>query len=191
LTRPSRPSFLLRAETPAAPFESRAGFSGLYERLHLPVFRYLYGLTGGVQAEAEDLAAETFLRAWRARRSFVGDEPAALGWLLKIARRLAIDAYRRRQARPQAQPDADLAAVPASDLPLDEAAQAGEQQAILTSLLRSLPPERREMLALRYLLGWRVKQIAAYLEIPENTVSAGIRRALERLRTRWPQEESR
>lgn len=171
-----------------APFRSREAFSGLYERQHLPVFRYLYGLTGGPQEEAEDLTAETFLRAWRARSTFSGEETAALGWLLKIARRLVIDAYRRRQARPQAEDDpGDLQA--AGPLP-EEAAAAGEERVTLLSLLRTLPAESREMLTLRYLLGWRVNQIAAYLEIPENTVSVTIHRALERMRQQWPQERS-
>ena len=170
--------------SPAA-FISREAFSGLYERLHLPVFRFVYGLTGGSQEEADDLAAETFLRAWRSRRHFQGGEAAALGWLLKIARRLVIDAHRRRGARPQAA--GDSAALPARGPSPEATTQAGEEQAALTSLLRSLPDRPREMLVLRYLLGWRVKQIAAHLEIPENTVSVDIRRALERLRQNWPQ----
>ena len=43
------------------------------------------------------------------------------------------------------------------------------------------------MLVLRYMLGWRVQQIAAYLETLDNTVSVTIRRMLERLRQQWPQ----
>lgn len=182
---------LLRLANPdasAAPLESRAAFSSLFERSHLPVFRYVYGLTGGPQEEAEDLAAETFLRAWRARRTFDGDDASALGWLLKIARRLVIDSYRRRRARPPE--DDDLEAMPASGPTPEEAALAGEEQAIMVSLLHSLPAGPREMLVLRYLLGWRVDRIADHLEIPQNTVSVTIRRALERIRQQWPQEKN-
>ncbi len=45
------------------------------------------------------------------------------------------------------------------------------------------------MLVLRYLLSWRVDQIAEYLEIPENTVSVTIHRTLERLQQHWPQPQ--
>ena len=162
-----------------------ASFSIFYEQTHLPVFRYLYGLTGGPQEDVEDLTAEAFIRAWRARRTFQGDADAALGWLMKIARRLVIDDYRRRKARPVTEGDIPDELPLADPLP-EEAALAGEDQQSLWTLLRRLPNEPREMLVLRYLLGWRVNQIAAYLEVPENTVSVTIHRTLERLRQRWP-----
>src|SRR5689334_4070515 len=71
-------------------------FAHLYETTHLFVFRYVYGLSGGPAEEAEDLTAETYARAWKTSSHFRGDERAALGWLLRIARNLAIDLARRR-----------------------------------------------------------------------------------------------
>ena len=169
----------------AGPLNAAAAFSAFYERTHLSIFRYLYGLTGGPQEDVEDLTAETFTHAWRARRSFEGNDDAALGWLMKIARRLVIDDYRRRQARPitEGEPSVEM---PLAELQPEEATLAGEEQLMLWTLLRAMPDEPREILVLRYLLGWRVNQVAAYLEIPENTVSVTIRRALERLRQHWP-----
>jgi RNA polymerase sigma factor (sigma-70 family) len=64
-----------------------------------------------------------------------------------------------------------------------------EQIAILWHLLGTLPDDIREMLVLRYLLGWQVKQIAAHLEQSENNVSVTIRRALKSLQRDWPQEK--
>jgi RNA polymerase sigma-70 factor (ECF subfamily) len=58
---------------------------------------------------------------------------------------------------------------------------------MLFALLRNLPDEQREMLTLRYLLGWRVNQIADYLDVPENTISVTIHRTLDRLQQAWPQ----
>ena len=164
---------------------SAASFSAFYERTHLPVFRYLYGLTGGPQEDVEDLTAEAFLRAWRARHAFQGDMDASLGWLMKIARRLVIDDYRRRKARPVVEGPIP-AGMPINALRPEEEVLAGEQEQLLWLLLRSLPDDLKEMLILRYLLGWHVNQIAAYLEIPENTVSVTIHRTLERLRQQWP-----
>jgi len=169
----------------SAPLSAPASFSAFYEQTHLPVFRYLYGLTGGPQEDVEDLTSETFTRAWRARRSFQGDNQAALGWLMKIARRLVIDDYRRRKARP-VMDDPIPAELPLNAPWPEEMALASEQQQMLLSFLRALPDESREILVLRYLLGWRVNQIAEYLEIPENNLSATIHRTLERLRQQWP-----
>jgi len=165
-----------------------ADFSAFYERTHLSLFRYLYGLTGGPQEEVEDLTAESFSRAWRARRNFEGSDPAALGWLMKIGRRLVIDAYRRRKVRP-VMDDALGEEVPAAETSPEDLVQSGADQEYLMSLLQRLPEETREILVLRYLLGWPVNQIGMYLEIPENNVSAIIHRALSRLRRQWLDEE--
>jgi len=178
----------LKPSDPSALLSTPASFSVFYERTHLPVFRYLYGLTGGPQEDVEDLTADAFVRAWRARRSFQGDEAAALGWLMKIARRLVIDDYRRRKARPVTDGDVPIE-LPAADPQPEEFAQTGEEQKALWALVGALPDEPREMLVLRYMLGWRVNRIAEYLEVPENTVSVAIHRALERLRQQWPQQQ--
>jgi RNA polymerase sigma-70 factor (ECF subfamily) len=183
-------SRLVKPNLTSSPISTLAGFCGLYERSHLHVFRYLFGLTGGPQADVEDLTAETFLRAWKGRHSFRGEEPTATGWLLKIARRLVIDDYRRRKARPVAE-DGDSAEPLALDSNPEETVLDRERQAILFRLLRSLADGPREMLVLRYLLGWHVHQIAAHFEIPENTVSVAIRRSLERLRQEWPQPQEK
>ena len=53
-------------------------------------------------------------------------------------------------------------------------------------MLSALSSEVREMIVLRYMLGWQVRQIARYLGVNENTISVTIRRALgnlERQRT--------
>ena len=165
-----------------------ANFSALYERTHLTIFRYLYGLTGGPQEDVEDLTAETYERAWKSRRTFQGDESAASGWLMKIARHLVIDGYRRRKARPITAgeiPDQ----LPQAGLQPEEVTLSAEEQRTLWMVMAALPAEGREILTLRYVLGWRVNEVAAYLQIPENTVSVVIRRALERLRREWPEEE--
>lgn len=165
---------------------STEAFSALYDRAHLTVFRYVYGLCGGPPQEVEDLTAETFLRAWQARERFTGAEDAAVGWLLRIARNLVIDHHRRGRARHEDQ-DAAPEMLAAPDATPEEQAQQREQWRTLWRLMYTLPPEQREMLVLRYLLGWRVRAIARYLHVPENTVSVTLRRVLLRLRRKWPQ----
>lgn len=74
-----------------------AVFAVMYEHNRLSVFRYIYSLIGGSSDDAEDLTAEIFIRAWKARHRFEGDVDSAVGWLLGIARRLVIDDYRRKK----------------------------------------------------------------------------------------------
>ena len=160
-------------------------FTGLYEKTHLSVFRYVYGLSGGPQQEAEDITAETYTRAWKTRQRFDGDDQAALGWLLRIAKNLIIDISRRRKVRGvDEEVDIELLVDPNQLPELDVIAR--EQIATLWQLLKLLPKEIREILVLRYMLGWKVKQVAEYLGTSENNVSVTIRRALQRLQHDWP-----
>lgn len=160
-------------------------FSRLYEETYLIVFRYVFALSGGPSQEAEDLTAETFARAWKARHDFRGSDHARLGWLLQIARNLAIDLSRRHKVRNVAE-----------DIPLDQLVDPSllpemdvitrEQITILWRMLGTLADDVREMLVLRYMLGWQVRQIAVYLEINENNVTVTIKRTLKSLQRDWP-----
>ncbi|HBX68532.1 MAG TPA: hypothetical protein DEH25_03885, partial [Chloroflexi bacterium] len=51
-------------------------FQKLYAQRYLTVYRFIYGLHGGPSEDVEDLTAETFVRAWKARRRFRGTERA-------------------------------------------------------------------------------------------------------------------
>ena len=159
---------------------SPAGFRDLYERDRLSVFRYIYGLTGGLQADAEDLTAETFLRAWKARHRFAGDMASATGWLIRIAKRLVIDEYRRTL-----QASRNLPAAPETEATPEQDAMADQQKEFLVRLLGELPDEQREILTLRYLLGWRVTEIARHMGASENNISVTIHRTLSKLREKW------
>lgn len=163
-----------------SPLSSPARFRKLYENNRLPVFRYIYGLTGGPQDDVEDLTAETFLRAWKARHQFQGDDGSATGWLIRIAKRLVIDEYRHAQQQIHKTP---------TDTPLDpspeQTALQNEQTNHLYRLLADLADEPREIMILRYLLGWRVSDIALHLGMTESNVSVIIHRTLTKLRERW------
>ena len=160
-------------------------FTRLYEDTYLIVFRYMYGLSGGPLQEAEDLTAETYARAWKTRDHFHGDDEAALRWLLRIARNLAIDLSRRRHVRAVDESVfVELLVDPQLGPELDVITR--EQLSILWKMLATLSDDIREILVLRYIVGWHVKQVADYLEMNENTISVTIRRALKRLQRDWP-----
>jgi RNA polymerase sigma-70 factor, ECF subfamily len=131
-----------------SPIASPASFRDLYERNRLPIFRYIYGLTGGPQDHVEDLAAETFMRAWKARNRFEGKMDSATGWLIRIAKRLVIDDYRRTLQTTQ-----NLPVDPPAESTPEQIAIADEQKRFLFALLADLPEEQREIIVLRYMLG--------------------------------------
>jgi RNA polymerase sigma-70 factor (ECF subfamily) len=164
---------------------SPASFRALYELNRLPVFRYIYALTGGSQADAEDLTAETFLRAWKARHQFHGEMDSAIGWLIRIAKSLVIDNYRRTVRATRNLPlGLDATSTP------EQTAIHEEQQKLLLRLVADLPDEQREIIVLRYLLGWRVNDIARHLGDSENKISVSLHRTLSKLREKWTEADS-
>src|SRR5262249_49035414 len=78
--------------------DDAAAFDALFLRHQRAVFSYTFRMVGD-GAAAEDLTQECFLRVGRARQRY---EPAAAfrTWLFTIARRLALDELKRRQAHP-------------------------------------------------------------------------------------------
>ncbi len=69
-------------------------FATTFEPLYGPLVRRLTLVLGSEQ-DAEDVAQETYLRAYRARHQFQGDDPR--GWLYTICLRLAFNALRGRR----------------------------------------------------------------------------------------------
>lgn len=166
-------------------------FAELYEHNHVTVYRYIFGLHGGPAQEVEDLTAETFSRAWKARYRFSGSESAAVGWLLRIARNLVIDTHRRASVRPvnQSIEEDDLKFhIPSPGKKPEEVVTSIENFQILWRLLAALPEVDREIIVLRYIVGWPVKDIAAHLDMLDNTVSVKIRRILKKIRASWPED---
>jgi RNA polymerase sigma factor (sigma-70 family) len=85
----------LALDKPAPGDPSREAFAAAVDDYWSTVYRFLYCSTGHAQ-DAEDLAQETFLRAWNRLETF---EPgtAMRVWLLRIAANAATDLRRRRQ----------------------------------------------------------------------------------------------
>lgn len=111
----------------------------------LNFFRYRLGA-----ADAEDLTARTFEKAWRARHQYRRDVAGFATWLLTIARNVAIDHVRARQ---RDEPLDIAAAVPSlDDTPEQHAIHHSEAQR-LAALLATLPPRQRELIAMRGVRG--------------------------------------
>lgn len=64
-------------------------------------------LVDGDRCAAEDIVQETMLRAWHSADT-VRSATSPRAWLLAVARRIAVDRWRSRQARPRETPDTPL-----------------------------------------------------------------------------------
>ncbi len=137
----------------------RAAFDLLVARHGERALRLALRVLGG-PTEAEEVAQEAFLRAWRAAARFDPDRARFSTWLHRIALNLAIDRARRRGTAP---PALDLA----EDLP-DPAAgpDASLDAAAERAAPAELPPRQRAAVALAYEAGPSGAEAAAALPCP-------------------------
>jgi RNA polymerase sigma-70 factor (ECF subfamily) len=152
----------------------------------------VYGLAVtilGDQKASEDVAQETFVRAWRHASSYDARRGAVSSWLLTIARNLAVDRARLKRATPV---DPDLVASQldreASAALTDDAGQVAERDR-LRALLLELPPEQRRALVLAIYFGRTAKEISELDDTPLGTVKTRIRDGLLKLRTHMEVED--
>ncbi|MFI7080161.1 sigma-70 family RNA polymerase sigma factor [Micromonospora sp. NPDC049903] len=142
------------------------------------LLHYLRRLTPpGSPCSAEDLLQETMLRAWRSLDQMPpGPEPQRR-WLFTVARRLAIDAYRRRQRRPVevGLAEADLAH------PVN-AAETAIASLTLRRAVGELGATHRSVLLELYVHGHSIDEAAAALGIPAGTVKSRAHYAIRHLR---------
>jgi len=147
-----------------------------YERM---VFALLSRMLGR-GAEVEDLAQETFVRAYRA---FPGFDPNGAAkpstWLLTIATRLALDARKKRKLDSRSLGDAEAASTGSTPELSLERRQLGRAIAEAADLL---PDDQRAALVLAEIHGLSILEIAGVLEIPENTAKTRLFRAREKMR---------
>jgi len=139
------------------------------------LLRYALHLTGGDRQRAEDLVQETIVRAWRHPEA-LADRPAR-PWLFAVARNLAVDSYRARQARPPETGQAALELLPSGD----DADRTLESWAVADALA-SLRPDHRRVIVETYYRGCSVAEAAATLGIPAGTVKSRTFYALKALK---------
>jgi RNA polymerase sigma-70 factor, ECF subfamily len=127
----------------------------------------------------EDLAQETFLRAFRALPRFRGDGRASLStWLVTIATRVALNELRRRP------PHTECLDTVTESVRTGEAAVV-ERHAFAQAIERAiadLPPAYRGAFLLRELHGLDYGEIAEVLEVDVGTVKSRLSRARAKLR---------
>lgn len=153
---------------------SQTAVRAVYERYSGAVF----GIAVSVLRDRElaaDAVQVTFLNAWRACRSLEPGRPMA-PWLYTIARRAAIDLYRRRSRTPEpVEPkDDSVIALPPSMEGIWEAWQ-------VRIALDALPLEERDVVRAQHFGGLSHAQIAEHLGLPIGTVKSRSHRAHRRL----------
>jgi len=168
------PSEDSRRDTLSKEEQLTALFNSCYQR----IARYAFARTGN-PSDAEDIAAEVFVRAFESLDSFRERGLPMEAWLFRIAHNLVVDRF-RRESRFQRSEETDVAIQ-------DDADPAGlaEQRVLMADVHRAmeqLTPEQREVLRLRFFGGLSSKETATVMRKKDGAVREMQRAALEKLR---------
>lgn len=136
----------------------------------------------------EDLTAITFKRAWEYRDSYQEDLAAFSTWLITIARRVAIDHFRRTASLKEVEltPAYDLK----EDLSLEAVIEQRNQFEAVRQLIRQLSDREQELIALRYGVEMSYNEIAELLGLNPTNVGVILHRAIRKLRLQLASEVS-
>ncbi len=157
----------------------REDFDAFYSRERQNLLGLAYVLSGS-RSGTDDLAQEAFLAAYRHWDQVSGyDNPGA--WVRRVLANRVTSRFRRRKAEAKAilrlgQPDYTVPSIDADAVSL-------------WAEVRRLPTRQAQAIALYYLDGQTVADIAVILECSENTVHTHLRRGRETLARRLPDQE--
>lgn len=164
------------------------GFAALYQANRQVLFSTALRVSGR-WADAEDITAEAFLRAYRALRGYRRDRIMALKprpWLVTILLNTWRNSLRTRARRPAEAPLDDGTDAPDDADGPQRLAEGRETRRELAGLLLELPEQQRVAVVLRHVSGLTIAEISEVLGTTEGTVKSHISRGLSKLRALHP-----
>lgn len=164
----------------------RDAFRVLVDRESAAIVRGCYRILGDMH-EAEDVAQEAFVSAYRSLATWRGDGPIG-AWLSRIAVRMAVRQAGRRKGVTFARPIGELEVDPVASLPASARTQPehlalrAERATATRRAVAGLDEPYREVVALRFFGERSLEEIATLTGRPLGTVKTHLRRGLLRLR---------
>ncbi|MDP6491279.1 MAG: sigma-70 family RNA polymerase sigma factor [Kiritimatiellia bacterium] len=158
--------------------------SVLVEKYRRPLFGFILNMTEG-HGDADEIFQETWFRAIRKFDSY--RQKNFMGWLVRIARNLVIDRYRRKRPTVSLDMARDDEGTPAIQLvdsapgPTDNAVTEDDMNAVKRAV-DTLPEEQKEVFVMRMQTGLSFKEIAKAQGVSINTALARMQYALSKLR---------
>ncbi|HZS08097.1 MAG TPA: sigma-70 family RNA polymerase sigma factor [Blastocatellia bacterium] len=160
----------------------RAGDSAAWEQVVHDYSRRVYNLAYRFTARhesAEDLTQEVFVRVYRSLEQYDPQAGDLANWLMRLARNLVIDDYRRRGRTPtdisDDLTDHEYRLESHIDAP-DRGVERQERSLQVHAAISKLPPDLRECVILRDIEELTYQEIVDILRIPIGTVKSRINR---------------
>jgi RNA polymerase sigma factor (sigma-70 family) len=165
-----------------------AEFAEFYAQWFDRVYNYARGRTGS-QVRADEIAADTFERAFRAWGKFDARKGDRRTWLFTIAFRSIADHYRSEKREVWSSLELTAEPTDAAKGPAKEA-EASDEKRLLTEALKSLEDEAREVVSLRFFSGMTNRAIGDLLDLSESNVAVILFRSIRKLRKNFPALEA-
>lgn len=162
-------------------------FGILYERYVDRIYSYIYYRTGN-HADAEDLTARTFYRALQHIRHYEERGLPFSAWLYRIAHNLVANWHRDRGKRQMVSLD-ELHSLTVGEGP-ERVAEKRERAEMLFRVIRSLPPERQELLILKFVEHLSNAEIGKIMGRSEGAIKSLYHRTLLSLRESYDKLDS-
>lgn len=162
----------------AAQRDDQHALTALYRKYVDSVYKFIYYRTGN-REEAEDLTSETFIKMMKSLKSFSFDSTFKT-WLLGIAKHTVLD-YFRKYYKNRTIPLENFLNI---DLGTLDKPQEIDKSKIerLSHLLKKLPKNYRDVLELRFLRGYSIKETALELDKTISNIKVMQYRALQKAR---------
>jgi len=160
---------------------SQSAFTRLVEAYQTPVYNLAYRMLGN-SVEAENAAQETFVRMYTKLDTY-DPERKFSSWLLAIASHYCVDVLRRRRMNylslDDLPPMVELS-MPKAGQPEQIVVRAQDASAV-QALLKTLPPNYRTPVVLRYWYDMSYREIADAMGVTESTIKTRLHRARAKL----------
>jgi RNA polymerase sigma-70 factor (ECF subfamily) len=160
--------------------EDPEAFGLLYERYVGRIYNYIYYRTGNRQ-DAEDLTARTFYQALRHISRYVDRGAPFSAYLYRIAHNALANWHRDRSRRQIISLDDLVMGTLKREGPASQTEE-HERQALLLQVVRQLPPERQQLLILKFVEQMRNAEIAEVMGRTEGAIKSLYHRTLVALR---------
>lgn len=150
-----------------------------------PIYHFAFHFTHD-QASAEDIAQETFIKAWK-HLGYFDEEKNFKTWIFTIAKNTAYDYLKKKKSIPFSAFENDdgenpIEAIDDENLLPDALFEKKEIAFMLAQALEKLSPLNRALLTLRYLEDFSLEEISEILNEPYNTIKSRHGRALKSLK---------
>jgi RNA polymerase sigma-70 factor (ECF subfamily) len=161
-----------------------AALTTLYRR-HSPLLRTIISRVVNNDADTEELVEELFIEIWNCADRYSREKGKALGWMVTVARRRAIDRLRKKQAYSRAEErlresvKCDSEATHPSTA--DEAGR-HDTAGIFQRLIGTLPAAQQQAIQLAYYSGLSQRDIALRTGTPLGTIKTRLELAVRKLR---------